>query len=452
MLRSLARGGGVLARGARRFLADDALTRAAALTYTTLLSLVPFLAVFFALLAAFGTFFRTEARLEAFLLEHLLPSSASAAIEYLTRFTKQTTAVGVIGFLFLLLTALLLLNAIEAAFRHIYRLPEGRSIRQRLLSYWTMLTVAPLLLGLSIYVSGRLRRLAPLVESAGLSGAVYLWSYVGPLLITWGAFTLAYFVLPAAPVRLRAAASGAFVAAVLWEVAKGAFDWYVLHYASFERLYGTLALIPIFLIWINLTWMIVLFGAEVAYCAQHPDPGPLDARADRPRPAPGALAARVFWVVAREFVASRGRPAVEAVADELKADPEAVERAVSRLEEAGLVARALDPADADESPGLLPARPLAEVTVSQAVRAGEAAGGGLAEGTEPGSPVLGLLAAADAEAAAILGGSTYGALVEQWRAGQAPPGREPALRGPEAATAAPEASASAPPPETARPA
>ncbi len=430
MVNPLARGGRVLMRAARRFRADEAMTRAAALTFTTLLSLVPFLAVFFAILSGFGTFFQTEARLEAFLLRHLLPSSAAAAIQYLTRFTQQTGTVGLIGFVALLAIALFLLNGVETAFRRIYRLPEGRSVRQRLLSYWTMLTVAPLLLGLSIYVSAAARRLAPLAESAGLpgGGVLYLSSVVAPLLIAWGAFALAYLVLPATPVRLRAAAAGGLVAAVLWEAGKTAFDLYIRHLALFEQLYGAVAVVPIFLVWVDLTWVIVLFGAEVAYCAQHPEPGPADVRPDRPHPTPGPLAARVFWVVAREFAASRGRPTVEAVADELKAEPEAVSAAVTRLEEAGLVARVFDPADADDPRRLLPARPLAEVTVAEVVRAGEAAGRRFAEWAEAGSPVLGLLAAAEAEAATLLEGATYGTLVERWRARQEPEGPEEASR------------------------
>ncbi len=419
MSNPLSRAARLLVRAVRRFGTDDGMIRAAALSYTTLLSLVPFLAVFFALLSAFGRFIRTEARLEAFLLAHLLPSSASAATEYLTRFTRNTAAIGVIGFVFLLLTALLMLNAIETAFRHIYRLPEGRSIRQRLLSYWTMLTVSPLLLGLSIYVSGTARRLGPLAESAGLVGAVYLWSYLTPLFITWGAFTLAYLVLPATSVRLRAAAAGAFVAALLWEIAKAAFDWYIRQYASFERLYGALALVPIFLLWINLSWIIILLGAEVAFCVQYPEPDPAGDRPAGGRPAPGPLAARLFWIVARDFAAGRGRPTAEAIAGELQVDVEAVESAAARLERAGLVARVPDPADADAPAGFLPARPLASVTVAEVVRAGEVPGGGLAEGAESGSPVLGLLAAAEVEASAVLEGATYGALAEQWRASQA---------------------------------
>jgi membrane protein len=430
---ALAGAGRLLARAAGRFRSDDPLTRAAALTYTTLLSLVPFLAVFFAVLSAFGTFLGTESRLEAFLLRHLLPGSASAAIGHLTRFTEKTAAVGAIGFVALLLTALLLLDAIETAFRRIYRLPEGRSIRQRLLSYWTMLTVAPVLLGLSIYVSGSASRLSPMLKVAGVERAVHAWALVWqfllPLAISWGAFTVAYLVLPATGVRPRAAAGGALVAAVLFEAAKAGFDWYVRSFASFEKLYGAVALVPIFLVWVNLTWLIVLFGAEVAYCSQHPEVTPADERRARPRASPGPLAARVLWVVARDFAAGRRRPTAEAVADELGADADAVAAAVAALEAEGLVARVLDPADGDGSPGLLPARPLAGVTVADAVRAGERAGGGRAEGSEADSPVLGLLVAAEAEASTRLEGESYAGLVARWHeasaepAGSAPPYR-----------------------------
>jgi membrane protein len=205
------------------------------------------------------------------------------------------------------------------------------------------------------------------------------------------------------------------VAAALFEAAKAGFDWYVRSFASFEKVYGAVALVPIFLVWLNLTWLVVLFGAEVAYCAQHPEVAPADERRARPRVSPGPLAARVLWVVARDFATGRPRPTVDAVADELGADPDAVAAAVAALEVEGLLARVLDPADGDGSPGLLPARPLAGVTVGDAVRAGERSGGGRAEGGEADSPVLGLLAAAEAEASRRLEGATYAALVAGWR-------------------------------------
>ncbi|HEX7124700.1 MAG TPA: YhjD/YihY/BrkB family envelope integrity protein [Thermodesulfobacteriota bacterium] len=418
----LARTGRLLVRAARRFHADDASTRAAALTFRTLLSIVPFLAVFFAVLSAFGPFARTEARLEAFLLEHLLPGTARAAIAHLTRLTEKTAAVGAVGFVALVATSLLLLGAIEDAFRHIHRLPEGRSFRQRLLSYWTTLTVAPLLFGVSIYLSGAATRLSPrLVPDALLdilrSGEI-LWGYLVPLLVSTGAFTLGYLVLPAASVRLAPALAGGATAGLLWEAGKAAFDWYVRRFASFEQVYGALALVPIFLLWVQVTWLIVLFGAEVAYCAQHPDPGPETAPARRDGPARGPLAARVLWSVAREFTAGRPRPTVAGVAAELSVEAEAVERAVGALERAGLVARVAEPGDAEGGTGLLPARPLDQVTVADALRAGEAEGGGLAEGAEAEEPLLGLLRAAAGEVEERLGRETYASLASRWQARQ----------------------------------
>ncbi len=420
----LDRTGRLLARAARRFRADDAPTRAAALTFRTLLSLVPFLAVFFAILAGFGPFVRTEARFESFLLEHLLPGTAQTAITHLTRLTQKTTAVGTIGFVALLATSLLLLSAIEDAFRHIHRLPEGRSLRQRLLSYWTTLTVAPLLFGVSIYLSGAATRLSPLLVPVGLlevlRSSTLLWAYLVPLLVSTGAFTLGYLVLPATSVRLVPALTGGVAAGFLWETGKAGFDWYVRHFTSFEQIYGALALVPIFLLWVQLTWLIVLFGAEVAYCAQHPDPGPgpETAPARSEGSARGPLAARVLWSVAREFAAGRGRPTAAAVAIELSVDAEAVERAVDALESAGLVARVAEPGDAELAAGLLPARPLDQMTVAGALRAGEAQGGAFAEGSEAESPLHEVLRAAAADLQGRLERETYASLVARWRARQ----------------------------------
>lgn len=418
----LDRWGRLLARAARRFRADDAPVRAAALTFRTLLSLVPCLAVFFAVLAGIAPAERGESRLEHFLLEHLVPGSASAAIGHLERLTEKTAAVGTIGFLALVVTAILLLSAIEDAFRHIYRLPEGRSLRQRLLSYWTTITVAPLLFGVSIYLTGAATRLSPvLVPQAWLevlSASELLWGYLLPLLVSTGAFTLGYLVLPATTVRLVPALAGGVVAGLLWETAKGGFDWYVRHFASFEQIYGALALIPVFLLWVQLTWLIVLFGAEVAWCAQHGDPGPEAPLVRGPSPARGPLAARVLWVAARAFASGQSRPTVAGVAADLAVDAETVESAVDALSAAGLLARAVDGEDAESSPGLLPARPLDQITVADAVRAGEAQGGGYADASEADGPLADLLGTLDREIDGRLRKETYAALAARWRARQ----------------------------------
>ena len=233
-----------------------------------------------------------------------------------------------------------------------------------------------------------------------------------------GAFTLGYLVLPAASVRLGPALAGGATAGLLWEAGKAAFDWYVRRFASFEQIYGALALVPIFLLWVQVTWLIVLFGAEVACCAQHPDPGPETAPARRDGHARGPLAARVLWVVAREFAAGRPRPTVAGLAAELSVEGEAVERAVGALARAGLVARVAEPADAEGDAGLLPARPLEQITVADALRAGEAEGGGLAEGDEGEEPLYGLLRAAAREVEERLGRETYASLSARWLARQ----------------------------------
>jgi membrane protein len=253
--------GGFVTLAAERFWQDRCTQAAAALTYTSLLSLVPLMAVSIGILSAFPAFGDVQDRLQGIIFNTLVPEVGDAVLDYVNDFVSRTgsmTAVGVIG---LMIAALLLLATIEESFNTIWHVTRVRSLLVRLLSFWAILTLTPLLFGASLSLTGQY------LDPDTLAGQVPLWRQaVGilPLLFELLGFAVLYWLIPNRPVRLRDAAVGAAVAAVLFEISKAGFALYIAWFPLYETVYGAVSLIPIFLIWLYLAWSVVLLGAVVA--------------------------------------------------------------------------------------------------------------------------------------------------------------------------------------------
>ena len=245
----------------RRFTADDGLRAAAALSYSTLLALVPLIAIVLAVLSAVDAFEGLGAELQERLLTAMLPDAAQAVSGQITTFVANAgrlTGPGVLG---LAATAILLLNTITGAFGAIWHASEPRPLAMRLLVYWALLTLGPLLLGASISVSTyafAAVRLTP-IESY----AVPLFGLL-PFLLSAAGCTLLFIVVPNRAVRTHHALAGGAVAAVLLELLKKGFGYYLANFPTYQAIYGALAAVPIFLVWMYLSWSVLLFGAEIA--------------------------------------------------------------------------------------------------------------------------------------------------------------------------------------------
>ena len=344
----------VLASGLR---ADPITLRAGALTYLTVLSLVPLLAVVFALFQAIVGTKALEQQLTTFLIDNLavgMRESAHRAMEQ--HFHKATgAAIGGIGFVILLVSAISLLSHIESAFNHIFHAPRQRPWHVRLGLYWCLLTLGPVFLSLSVAgtaLLGTTRHLGALRPLAGL---------VLPLFITYGAFTLLYLVVPAVPVKRRAALVGALVAGTAWEAAKLVYAAWSARSVRANAIYGSLSAIPTFLLWTYVSWVLVLFGARVAYVAQATHAS-LSADVDAAPVGRELAAARVMVALSSSFHAGDPAPKESQLADRLQLDERRVQRALTALADSGL-ARELS------GGGWVPARdpatiPLAEVRAS----------------------------------------------------------------------------------------
>jgi membrane protein len=180
------------------------------------------------------------------------------------------TTIGFISALILVYAAIGMLVEVERAFNHVFRCVTGRNWWTRVTLYWTMLTLGTLLLAATFIVGNRFRAWVIDVEAVGAMGwlRVNVLGFLATVAISATLLTIAYTRIPNTRVHLRPAIVGAIVAAILWEAGKWGFTLYISYSTSYARLYGSLALIPIFLLWIYVTWLTVLFGLQVAYALQ----------------------------------------------------------------------------------------------------------------------------------------------------------------------------------------
>ncbi len=257
---------GILVAAGRRFLADDCQGRAAELSYVSLLAVVPLFAVGLAVIAGFPVFASFRADLQHLVLSSWLPDvglEISGQVASFVDKASNLTAPGLIG---LVLTAILLLSSIGGALDAIWRVAEARPLALRLTVYWALLTLGPLLIGASLSVSGYA---FAVVEWAGLpeDQAMGAWQSLSrpvSLLFAVLGFALIYFLVPNRAIHPGHALAGGLVAGILFESLKAAFGIYLRHFPSYQVVYGAVSTVPIFLIWMYLSWGVTLFGAEIA--------------------------------------------------------------------------------------------------------------------------------------------------------------------------------------------
>ena len=246
----------------RRFLDDRCFLTAGALSYTTLLALVPLTAAVFGVIAMFPVYQRWGDALTIFLFTNFVPKAAANVADYIRTFAASARSMTGFGAVGVLASSLLTMSGIEDAFNRIWRVATPRRPIARFLMYWTVLTLGPLLAVLSLAISSYLFSL-PLVAAAEQSALMKYGLGVLPIVLELIAFTVAYAVIPNRSVALRHALAGGVLATALFESAKYAIAFYLTR-ASYQQIYGALAVIPIFLLWIWVCWLVVLLGASLA--------------------------------------------------------------------------------------------------------------------------------------------------------------------------------------------
>ena len=243
---------------------DNITVSAGHLAYVSLLSLVPFIMVFFTILSAFPAFSETRGELEALIFNNLLPQASDQLQQYLSRFVGNASGMGAVGIASLLVVALLLIGNIDKTLNRIWQAKSERPIIFTFAIYWMVLTLGPLLIGSSVLVSSYLVGLANYAHEYTPGLATLLLKSV-PFIASISAFFLVYMLVPNKRIKPVHAASGAFVAALLFELCKKAFAFYITSFPSYQMIYGALAVVPILFVWVYLSWIVVLLGAEFTH-------------------------------------------------------------------------------------------------------------------------------------------------------------------------------------------
>ena len=256
---------GDLFRFAARRLGEERLPQVAgSLTFTTVLALVPLLTIALAIFTAFPLFTTFRSALEAYFTQNLMPKAiANTILSYMNQFAAKSTGLSAIGGGALIVTAVAMMSTIDRVFNQIWGVRVARPFLQRVLVYWAIVTLGPLLIGVSISVTSYL--------FTASNGAVLKLPLIGAIaytavsvVLTTGAFSLLYLMVPNRAIDWRDAAWGGFLAGVAFEIAKRVFAAYVVRFPTYTMVYGSVAAVPIFLVWIYMFWMITLSGALLA--------------------------------------------------------------------------------------------------------------------------------------------------------------------------------------------
>ncbi|HUX89353.1 MAG TPA: YihY family inner membrane protein [Gallionellaceae bacterium] len=252
-----------------RFRQDRCADMASSLTFTTLLSLVPLITIVLTVFSAFPQFSDFSEHAKNIILQNMLPETGGKMISrYMEQFAENAARLTAVGIVFLAITSMLMIYSIDNAFNTIWRVSRQRTVLQRVLVYWAVLTLAPLLMGGSLSMTSWLIGMS--VGNFNHIPTVVVWMLkVVPLLLATLAFAFLFRVVPNRYVPMQHAFIGGAVSAIAFEAMSRAFALYITNFPTYKLVYGAFASIPIFLLWIYLSWLTVLLGALLTASLSH---------------------------------------------------------------------------------------------------------------------------------------------------------------------------------------
>ena len=247
---------------AKRFVHDRCQRVAGALSFTTVLAIVPLTAVMLSVLSLAPGFSTWMTVIQDFIYSNFVPAAGEVVQKYLAQLASKAGRLTAVGLLFLAVTAIMLLATIEQALNDIWRVANSRKLLHRFLTYWALLTLGPILVAGSLALTSKFFAL-PFLGRAEVTLLREVLDVVLPLLLEFGAVVLLYTVVPNVPVLWRNALVGGLFAAVFLETAKYLFAAAMKYFTTYQIIYGAIAALPIFLVWVYISWVIILLGAIV---------------------------------------------------------------------------------------------------------------------------------------------------------------------------------------------
>lgn len=233
------------------------------LTYSTMLAIVPLIMVAFSVFTIFPIFDEATQTLKAFIYDNFAPNAGEMVEEYLDLFVANSRQMGLVSTIGLVVVALMLISNIDNTLNAVWHNCRKRSIFLSFLLYAVILIFAPLVAGSSLAITSYLKSLELFSENGVLSFSQHLLKYA-PFFLIWLLFSFVYKFVPNTEVKFCHAAIGALFAGIFFTLGKQAFIWYMTNFPSYQAIYGALATLPIMLVWIHLSWNVVLFGGQFA--------------------------------------------------------------------------------------------------------------------------------------------------------------------------------------------
>ena len=247
----------------KRFKEDRIIVYSGYLSFVTLLSIVPLLAVIFSVFSLFPVFQDWRGEVESFVFKNFVPTLGESIQGYLIRFVENATNMTSLGLVALFLVALLLISSIDHTLNHIWRVRKNRRQLVSFSIYWVVLTLGPVLIGISLLTTSYLFSLTGFEDNTLLAVRKLFLAFL-PYLGSFSSFLLIYLLVPHTRVHFWSALSGAMIAAILFELSKSAFALYFTHFPVYKEIYGALAIIPLLFVWVFISWVVILVGAQVA--------------------------------------------------------------------------------------------------------------------------------------------------------------------------------------------
>jgi membrane protein len=343
----------VLRAGLAAFRGEGLKLRAMALTYISIFSLLPAVMVTVSMVRSFPDLDRVRLQIQDFLTTNLAVGARDKVQAYLDQYVFGASAMtpGLLGFVLLLVSAVVLLAQVEHAVNVIWSVRHARPRLQRWITYWAALTIGPLVMAGSIAIA---------LDAHDQLGAPRIVGQVAGVALTYVFFLAAYLILPATRVRFWPALGGGVVAGTAFELAKGLYTWAATHLFRFQAVYGSIAAVFVFLLWLYLSWTIFLFGARLAFVLQH-HRALVEQEEQGNAMGRELLAVRALLEVALAWWDGAPAPDAGEVADRIDAAAEPVRDVLSSLEEAGFLSESDDGR-------LVPARPLDRTTLADVRR------------------------------------------------------------------------------------
>lgn len=353
----------------------DLTLRAMSLVYTTLLSLVPLLAVSFSVLKAFGV----HNQIEPMLMQFLAPFGAKGqeialkVVEFVEN--MKVGILGTVGLALLLYTVVGLIQKIENAFNFTWHVKQSRSLPQRFSGYLSVIIIGPVLVFSALGLTASLMSTSIMQQILAIEPFGHLAQFVAkltPYLLVIAAFTFFYMFIPNTKVYFRSAFFGAVIAGVLWQTSGWAFAVFIVSSTKYTAIYSAFATVIMFMIWLYLTWLIVLVGADIAFYLQHPNYLSLERRAAglsiRVKERLGLLA---VFLIAHRYYHNKPGWSVESMADRLNVPMDMLMPVLNALEKEGVIART-----GDEQMHFVPAMPPDTTTIEHLLNLLRATGEG----------------------------------------------------------------------------